>query len=101
MQIEARPGQPQLRRAGGAAGRHAGERIVRQARQTLEALEAQSRTGDAQVDLFAAPPAPLQAPEPSRVEAALARVDPDTTDAARSARRAVSALKKLLTSFRT
>ena len=31
--------------------------LVRQARATLEALEAQQRTAQAQVDLFAAPPA--------------------------------------------
>ena len=32
--------------------------LVRQARATLEALEAMQHAGDAQVDLFAAPPAP-------------------------------------------
>ena len=36
--------------------------LVRQARHTLEALEALQQAGDAQVDLFAAPPAPPAAP---------------------------------------
>jgi len=50
--------------------------LVRQARATLEALEAQKHSADAQIDLFAPPPA-LAAPEPSRVDAALAALDPD------------------------
>ena len=50
--------------------------LIRQARATLEALEAKAQRGQAQVDLFAPPPAaPL--PEPSAVEAALAAIDPD------------------------
>jgi DNA mismatch repair protein MutS len=52
--------------------------LVRHARATLEALEAKAEAGHAQVDLFAAPPAPAAAAEPSAVEAALAQVDPDT-----------------------
>ncbi|MBI5257419.1 MAG: DNA mismatch repair protein MutS [Burkholderiales bacterium] len=64
--------------------------LVRQARATLEALEAQQRAGEAQVDLFAAPP-PVAAPEPSPVEAALAAVDPD----ALSPREALDALYRL------
>ncbi|CAG0928426.1 partial DNA mismatch repair protein MutS, partial [Rhodocyclaceae bacterium] len=50
--------------------------LVRQARATLEALEAQQRASDAQIDLFA-PPAPLPEREPSAVERALASVNPD------------------------
>ena len=51
-----RPG-PASRSYGVQVARLAGmpDRIVRQARGTLEALEAQSRAGQAQVDLFAAP----------------------------------------------
>ena len=51
--------------------------LVRQARATLAALELQKGAGDAQVDLFAAPPLDATAAEPSAVEAALTRVDPD------------------------
>ncbi len=50
--------------------------LVRQARATLEALEAKAQAGQAQVDLFAAPPA-ADLPEPSAVEAALKAIDPD------------------------
>ena len=71
------------------AGMPAG--LVRQARATLEALEAKSRAGDAQVDLFAAPPAPAQPPEPSAVEAALAGINPD----ALTPREALDALYRL------
>jgi DNA mismatch repair protein MutS len=70
--------------------------IVRQARATLEALEGQQRAGDAQVDLFAAPPAPAAAAaEPSAVEAALGRIDPDAL-APREALDALYQLKSLL-----
>lgn len=50
--------------------------LVRQARATLEALEAHKRAADAQIDLFAPPPV---APEParSRLEDELAAIDPD------------------------
>lgn len=50
--------------------------LVRQARATLEALEAHKRAADAQIDLFAPPPA---APEPVRspLEDELAAIDPD------------------------
>jgi DNA mismatch repair protein MutS len=49
---------------------------VRQARATLEALEAQRSAAEAQIDLFAAAPETASA-EPSPVEAALSRLEPD------------------------
>jgi DNA mismatch repair protein MutS len=52
--------------------------LIRQARATLEALEAKAAAGHAQVDLFAPPPPGATNVEPSRVEAALRAVDPDT-----------------------
>lgn len=64
--------------------------LVRQARATLEALEAQQRASDAQIDLFA-PPAPLPEREPSAVEKALAAVNPDSL----SPREALDALYRL------
>ena len=64
--------------------------LVRQARATLEALEAKARAGDVQVDLFAAPPA-AAAPEPSAVDAALASINPD----ALTPREALDALYRL------
>jgi DNA mismatch repair protein MutS len=64
--------------------------LIRQARATLEALEAKAGAGHAQVDLFAPPPA-APAPEPSSVETALARIDPD----ALSPREALEALYRL------
>ncbi len=73
--------------------------LVRQARATLEALEAKARAGDAQVDLFAAP-VPLSEPEPepehttrppSALEAALANINPD----ALTPREALDALYRL------
>ncbi|MDT7836499.1 DNA mismatch repair protein MutS [Aquabacterium sp. OR-4] len=64
--------------------------LLRQARHALELLEAQARAGDAQVDLFAAPPE-AAAPEPSRVEAALAAIDPDSL----TPREALDALYRL------
>jgi DNA mismatch repair protein MutS len=65
--------------------------LVRQARATLEALENKAQEGQAQVDLFAAPPAELHAAEPSAVEQALARIDPD----ALTPREALDALYRL------
>ncbi len=64
--------------------------VIRQARATLEALESKAREGDAQIDLFAPPPAP---PErlPSPVESALAALDPD----ALSPKEALDALYRL------
>ena len=71
------------------AGMPAG--LVRQARATLEALETQQRAGSAQVDLFAAPPEPSTAPEPSPVDTALAAIEPD----ALTPREALDALYRL------
>lgn len=50
--------------------------LIRQARATLEALEGQQRAGEAQIDLFAPPPAAPQAPR-SALADALAAIDPD------------------------
>jgi DNA mismatch repair protein MutS len=50
--------------------------LVRQARATLEALEAQRVLGQAQIDLFAAAPAVTEA-APSPLEAAVAALNPD------------------------
>ena len=66
--------------------------LIRQARATLEALEAKAEATSAQVDLFALPPA-APAAEPSAVEAELARIDPD----ALSPREALEALYRLHT----
>ena len=71
------------------AGMPAG--LLRQARATLEALEAKARSGDLQVDLFAAPSVQALAVEPSAVELALAAIDPD----AMTAREALEALYRL------
>ena len=71
------------------AGMPAG--LLRQARATLEALEAKARAGDLQVDLFAAPSVQVLAVEPSAVELALAAIDPD----ALTAREALEALYRL------
>jgi DNA mismatch repair protein MutS len=78
------------------AGMPAG--LVRQARATLEALEAQQNSGQAQVDLFAAPAAAdaaAAAAGPSRAEAALMALDPDQL-APREALEALYRLKALL-----
>ena len=72
--------------------------LVRQARATLEALEAQQSSGAAQVDLFAAPAAAdaaAAAAGPSRAEAALMALDPDQL-APREALEALYRLKALL-----
>ncbi|MFL6699896.1 MAG: DNA mismatch repair protein MutS [Vitreoscilla sp.] len=72
--------------------------LVRQARATLEALEAQQASGAAQVDLFAAPAAAdaaAAAAGPSRAEAALMALDPDQL-APREALEALYRLKALL-----
>ena len=78
------------------AGMPAG--LVRQARGTLEALEAQQLAGEAQVDLFAAPAAAdaaAAAAGPTRLEAALAALDPDQL-APREALEALYRLRALL-----
>ena len=73
--------------------------LVRQARQTLEALERQSQAGQAQVDLFAEVPAPESEPAAapavttalSVIETALAQIDPDSL----TPREALDALYRL------
>ncbi|WP_246498502.1 DNA mismatch repair protein MutS [Ideonella paludis] len=70
--------------------------LVRQARATLQALETQSRAGDAQVDLFAPPPAPVLAAR-SELDEALSHIDPDALTP-REALDALYRLKKLQTS---
>ena len=64
--------------------------LLRQARATLEALEAKAQAGAAQVDLFAPPPA-APVVETSAVERELAAINPD----ALSPREALDALYKL------
>jgi DNA mismatch repair protein MutS len=64
--------------------------VVRQARATLEALEAKAQSGQAQVDLFAPPPA-AAVPETSAVERALAAIEPDSL----TPREALDALYRL------
>ncbi|MFN7727410.1 MAG: DNA mismatch repair protein MutS [Rubrivivax sp.] len=68
--------------------------LIRQARATLEALEAKAQDGQAQVDLFAAPPVAAVAelpPEATAVLNALQATDPD----ALSPREALEALYRL------
>ena len=65
--------------------------LVRQARTTLEALEAQQHAGDAQVDLFAPAPAAPSQTAPSPLVAALAQIEPDSL----SPREALEALYRL------
>lgn len=65
--------------------------LIRQARAVLEALEAQQQAGNAQVDLFAPPPAPPAPTAASAVEEALAELQPDTL----SPREALDALYRL------
>jgi len=88
---EVQPG-PASRSYGVQVARLAGmpAAIVRQARSALEALEANQRAADAQVDLFAAPP-PAAAPAPSPLDDALADLDPDSL----SPREALDALYRL------
>jgi DNA mismatch repair protein MutS len=76
-QIE--PG-PASRSYGVQVARLAGmpQTLLRQARATLEALEAKAQAGQAQVDLFAAPPPAPAAAEPSALQLALAGIQPDT-----------------------
>ena len=65
--------------------------LVRQARHTLEALEALQHAGNAQVDLFAAAPALAPAAAPPALQAALAAIDPDSL----TPREALDALYRL------
>jgi DNA mismatch repair protein MutS len=67
--------------------------VVNQARHALETLEASASETQAQVDLFAPPPA-TAASEPSLVERQLAEIDPDALSP-REALDALYALKKL------
>ncbi len=69
--------------------------LVRQARSTLEALEAQQQAGDAQIDLFA-PAAAAAEPARSDLADALADIDPDTL----TPREALDALYRLKTIFK-
>jgi DNA mismatch repair protein MutS len=64
--------------------------LVRQARHTLEALEAMQQAGQAQVDLFAAAPA-AALPPASAVDTALAAIEPDSL----TPREALDALYRL------
>ena len=67
--------------------------LIRQARAALQALEAQADQGRVQASLFEpAPDAPV--PEPSAVDSALARIDPDAMSP-RDALEALYALKAL------
>ncbi len=65
--------------------------LIRQARATLEALEAKAQSGQAQVDLFAPPPAAATAPASAPLTAALDAIDPDRL----SPREALEALYRL------
>ena len=67
--------------------------VVNHARHALAALEAQQDQSREQVDLFAPPPEPVASVQ-SRVEAALAEIDPDTLSP-RDALDALYRLKKL------
>jgi DNA mismatch repair protein MutS len=67
--------------------------LVRQARMTLEALEKQQKAGDAQIDLFAAPPVQTEV-QASAVDAALSKIDPDMLSP-KDALEALYRLKKL------
>ncbi len=66
--------------------------LIRQARSTLEALEAQQQQADAQVDLFAQPLSTADR-EPSAVETTLASINPDML----SPKEALEALYRLKT----
>ena len=69
--------------------------VLNHARHALDALEAQATASQRQVDLFAAPPAPV-APERSAAESALAALEPDTLSP-REALEVLYQLKKLQT----
>ncbi|RYF80853.1 MAG: DNA mismatch repair protein MutS [Comamonadaceae bacterium] len=91
---EVQPG-PASRSYGIQVARLAGmpAQVVQHARQALQALQAQQSETQAQVDLFAAPPA-AEVPESSPVESALAALNPDAMSP-REALDALYTLKKL------
>ena len=64
--------------------------VLNHARHVLQTLESQAEQAQAQVDLFAPPPAAPE-PEKSRLESALSAIDPD----ALSPREALDALYQL------
>jgi DNA mismatch repair protein MutS len=68
--------------------------VLQHAKHALSALESGAASGKAQVDLFAAPPEPIDA-GPSPLEAKLSQIDPDTLSP-RDALDALYQLKKLL-----
>jgi DNA mismatch repair protein MutS len=88
---EIQPG-PASRSYGVQVARLAGmpAQLLRQARATLEALEAQQAASSSQIDLFAAPPPPPPR-ETTELERALAGVEPDTL----TPREALDALYRL------
>jgi DNA mismatch repair protein MutS len=69
--------------------------VLNHAQHALAALETSASAHQAQVDLFAAPPEPVQ-PQTSALEAELARIDPDALSP-RDALEALYRLKKLVT----
>ncbi|WP_273487071.1 DNA mismatch repair protein MutS [Roseateles chitosanitabidus] len=76
--------------------------VVRQARASLEALEARASEGETQIDLFAAPPEPAPgtaAPSASELLDALQDLDPDALSP-REAHAALYQLKALLATAR-
>ncbi len=70
--------------------------VVNHARHVLGQLEQGAAAGQAQVDLFAPPPAASAPPEPSAVESALGRIEPDALSP-REALDALYQLKQLMT----
>jgi len=68
--------------------------VLQHAKHALSALESGAASGKAQVDLFVAPPEPIDA-APSPLEAKLSQIDPDTLSP-RDALDALYQLKKLL-----
>jgi DNA mismatch repair protein MutS len=68
--------------------------VLNQARQTLEALEAQASTQQAQIDLFALPAVAEVATSSSAVEDALEAINPDDLSP-REALEALYQLKKM------
>ena len=94
---ELQPG-PASRSYGVQVARLAGmpSSLVRQARATLEALEAKAEEGNAQIDLFAAPPPVAVAEATHPLLDAMQTVDPDALSP-REALELVYKLKKLTT----